>query len=165
MESAFATAMLVPLASQDPDQMLVVAVDTVVDALVEWADELGRNPACMAEAAFNALHERLSPPERLVLLAVEQTLMADDPTGEAGTPHETCSPWPEEAAVSSLATAGGGQVLRLALGAAGQTHGMEENPGLVVSTTTPGILVHLALAWSAGSSERLREIVDRRSGA
>ncbi|GLY06930.1 MULTISPECIES: hypothetical protein [Actinoplanes] len=151
---------LAPFMAEHPAGLIVAATDAVADTVVEWADELGKNPACIAETAFNMLHSQLQPPERLVLLAASQTLLAQDPTGEAGSPHQVCHPWPADAAVTSLATVGGGEVLRQALTAASQTHGMEQQPVPALINAVPGVLTNILWGRSKADPDRMRDLID-----
>ncbi|GAA4608075.1 hypothetical protein BJY16_006657 [Actinoplanes octamycinicus] len=162
LRSAQAAASLMPYASEHPAHLLVVAVDAIVDTIVGWADEIGKNPACMAEVCFDMLHGQLQPPERLLLLGAGQTLLAVDPTGEAGSPHPVCHPWPPQAAVASLGTAGGGEVLRQALAAAAQTHGMEQQPVLVLINAAPTVLTNVLWGYSRSDPDRMRVLLDDR---
>lgn len=146
--------------SQHPAALMIAAVDAVADTLVEWADDLGKNPACMAEVSFNMLHSQLKPPERLLLFAASETLLAQDSTGEAGSPHPVCHPWPADAAVMSMAYAGQGEVLRKAIEAAPHTHGLEQQPVPVLCFSVPEVLTHLLWGLSRSDPDRMRELID-----
>ncbi|KUL25513.1 hypothetical protein ADL15_40630 [Actinoplanes awajinensis subsp. mycoplanecinus] len=150
---------LMPLASDHPTRTVIVAVDAVADAVVEWSDELGKNPACMAETCFTMLHGQLAPPERLLLFAAYQTLLAIDPTGEAGSPHQVCHPWPPHAGVASLATAAQGGVLQQALTAASQTHGLEQHPALVLCNAAPEVLTQILWGRSRSDPEQMGRLL------
>ncbi|MFI1992895.1 hypothetical protein [Actinoplanes sp. NPDC020271] len=158
-----AAMVLMPYASEHPASVLVVAVDAVTDTLAAWGDDLGKNPACLAETAFSMLHGQLQPSERLLLLAAEQTLMAQDPTGEAGRPHPVCRPWPAQTPVVSLAAAGGGQVLQQAIEAASQTHGLAEQPVIGIINAAPGVLTNVLWGLSRSNPDRMRELLDART--
>ncbi|BCJ48422.1 hypothetical protein GCM10010168_76520 [Actinoplanes ianthinogenes] len=162
LRSAQAATSLMPYVQDHPAHLIVVAVDAIVDTIVEWADQIGKNPACLAETCFTMLHAQSDPPARLLLLAASQTLLAVDPTGEAGTPHPVCHPWPPHATVASLATAGGGEVLRQMLEAAQQTHGLEQQPVLVVINTAPAVLTNVLWGQSGSNPDRMRQLLDSR---
>jgi hypothetical protein len=95
---------------------IVGAVDTLVSAIVELADEKRQNPACLGETFTKSGGvDRLSELGQELVQGAVRTLLVFDPVGESGQSHSPCHPWTADTRSPSIASAGGGVVLEMTL--------------------------------------------------
>jgi len=145
--------------------VLAAATDAIIDALILFADATAVNPACLAETILAApVFDGWPAPSRFLAVAAHQALAAADPTGESGSPHETCHPWPPSTIAPSLATASDGVIFATAISAAQQFPDLVHQPALALTMAAPEVLTQLTWARLDGDPDRFVATLAEHAG-
>lgn len=156
--AARAATVIAPLLDAPLAEVLAECTDVIADLLAGWADDLALNPACLAEMAWGQLQDRTDVAGKLLLTTAASVLFSCDPTGEAGAPHEHCTPWPATLIVVPTTDAADGAILD------GARHTAERHlPGAIPAAlcrATPPLLAQLVWGRSGPNPLRLRELLD-----
>lgn len=155
--AADAARELAPLLDAPLGVVLAACADAVADVLLGWADDLGLNPACLAEMAWGQLQDRTDMAGRLLLTTAASVLFSCDPTGEAGSPHEHCTPWPEARELTPTTDAAHGAILDGAVHTA-ERHLPTPIPAALVRAT-PALLAQLVWGRSGPNPDRMQQLL------